>query len=452
MSEKQLDLKNDNIWKLMWHLSLPGILGMLILSINTFVDSLYVGHFIGSEALAGVSLYFPISLITTSFIALICSGGASILSRAIGSENKNIQQKLFSTVFTLALIISLLLTSIGLLFSKTLIGLIGGSGAMLDAGSSYYKICAIGSFFTVAGLSLSALIRAEGKMKQAMTYTAVSVILNMILAPVLINFFSMGIEGAAWASNIGMLAYFFLTISYFLSGKASFETGKIRLYLDIELTKNILSIGLSSFLMQAGNFIRQTFIFKSVSYYGTESDVAFFGAVFRIFIFSVTPVFGILQALQPIVGVNYGAGNYERCTKSVTIFRIGGGAFLCLIWIPMLLFPEAILSIMLPDHIFSITDLTNFKIILITMPLLPIASSGIIFFQAIGRGKLTSILSFGRELILFIPLILLLPFIFGTNGIYYSIAIENTIYIFIILFFTLYEFNKIKFKTCSLTI
>jgi putative MATE family efflux protein len=451
MPEKQLDLKNDGLWKLMWHMSLPGIFGMLVLSVNTFVDSLYVGHFIGTEALAGVSLYFPLSLITTSLIVLICSGGASILSRAIGSGDWDTQQKLFSTVFTLALIISLFLTGIGLLFSKTLIELMGGSGKTLDAGSAYYRICSMGSFFTIAGLSFSALIRAEGKMKQAMTYTAVSVILNLVLAPVFINLLSMGIEGAAWASNTGMFVYFLLTANYFVSGKASFYTGKLHLQLDRNLTKNILLIGLSSFFLQAGNFIRQTFIFKSIAYYGTAEDVAFFGAVFRIFVFSVTPVFGILQALQPIVGINYGAGNYERCAKSVTVFRIGSGLFLFLIWIPLFIFSQPILSLMLPDRMLSITDLTNFRIILITLPLLPVASSGIIFFQAIGKGKVSSILSLSRELILFIPLILLFPFLFGTNGIYYGIAVENAIYIFVMLVFTLYEFNKLKSKSITLT-
>lgn len=441
---KQLDIKNDSLWKLLWNMSLPGILGMLVLSLNTFVDSLYVGHFIGAEALAGVSLYFPISIITSSLIVLICSGGASILSRAIGSGDEEVQKKLFKTLFTLAVIIATFLTLTGIFFSELFIGLMGGTGAMLKYGATYYQTCAMGSFFTVGGLTLSALIRAEGKMKQAMMYTATSVVLNIILAPLLIHTCSFGIEGAAWASNIGMFVYFLLAANYIISGKPSFKTGKLALTLDRDLAKSILTIGLSSFLMQAGNFIRQTFIFKSVAYYGTDSDVAYFGAVFRIFAIAVTPVFGILQALQPIVGINYGAGNYERCTRSVTVFRIGGGIFLLLVWIPLILFPQGILSVMLPDTIFSTTDLNNFRIILLTMPLLPIASSGIIYFQAVGKGKTSSILSFGRELVLFIPLILLFPFLYGVNGVYYGIAIENATYILIMFLFTLYEFHKLK--------
>lgn len=446
MSKKQLDLRNDNLWKLMMTMSLPGILGMLVVSLNTFVDSLYVGHFIGKEAIAGVSLYFPISLIMSSLTVLICSGAASVLSRAIGAGDEDTQKKLIPTVFTLALIVSVFLTCMGLLFSKTFIALMGGSGEILESGSTYYKICSIGSFFTVAGLSFSALIRAEGKMKRAMMYTSVSVVLNLILAPVFINWFSLGIGGAAWASNIAMGIYLLLEMNYFLSGKSAFKTGEFHLHLDVKLTRDILTIGLSSFLLQAGNFIRQTFIFKSIAYYGTDGDVAFFGAVFRIFIFCITPVFGILQSLQPVVGINYGAGNYQRCTKAVSVFRMGSSLYLILAWIPLLMFPQLILNILLPGEIFSESDLMNFRIMLIPMPLLPVGSSSIIFFQAIGKGNISSIFSIGRELVLFIPLILLFPYLFGKSGVYYGIAMENAIYVFIMLCFTSNEFRKMKLK------
>ena len=450
MSGRKLDLKTDNLWKLLCNMSLPGILGIMVISINTFVDALYIGNMIGRQALAGISLYFPISIISTSVTVLICSGSASILSRAIGSGDNETQMKLVNTAFTMAVLASIPLMCAGLFFSETLIRLMGGYDSVLKYGSTYYKHCSMGLFFAVCGLVLNALIRSEGKMKRAMLYTAISVLLNIALTPLLIRVFKWGIEGAAWASNVSMIVYFLFSFLYFIYGKTSFKTGKFRLELNRSLVTKILSIGLSSFLLQSGNFIRQTFIFKSVAHYGTESDVAYLGAVFRIFSLSVTPVFGILQALQPIIGINYGAGNYLRCAQSVKVFRIGSAIFLSLIWIPLLCFPEYILATMLPEGTFSPTDVNNFRIILLTMPLLPIASSGIIFFQAIGKGTTSGMLSIGRELILFIPLILFFPDLFGLNGIYYGIAIENACYILIVLFFTLYEFNKLKAKPYAL--
>lgn len=444
MAERNLDLKSDDLWKLLWQMSLPGILGMLVISINTFIDSLYVGHFIGTEALAGVSLYFPIAVLTTSFTVLICSGAASLMSRAIGAENKEKQKTIFYTAFTLAVIVSVALTLIGFFLSATIISWMGGTGKMLDFGSRYYKCCSLGSFFTVTGLTLNALIRAEGKMKQAMVFTGISVLVNAILAPLLICFFNFGIAGAAWASNIAMMIYLFLVITYFSKHKPSFQLAKYRLQLDMQLSRDMITIGLSSFLLQAGNFIRQTIIFKSVAHYGNDQDVAFFGAVFRIFSIAVTPVFGILQCLQPIVGINYGAGNYQRCAKSVTVFRIGGGIFLVMLWIPLLLFPQPVLSLILPDYLVTAGDLFHFRILFLTMPLLPIASSGIIYFQAIGKGSISSSLSIGRELLLFTPIILLIPSFYGVSGIYYGIAMENAIYILFVSIFTFYKFNKLR--------
>ena len=157
--------------------------------------------------------------------------------------------------------------------------------------------------------------------------------------------------------------------------------------MEANIPKDVLSFGLSAFFLQATNFVRQTLIFKSMSHYGTDSDLAFFGAVFRIFVFSVTPVFGLLQVLQPVVGINYGAGNFERCVKAIQIFRTGGILFLLAIWIPLMLFSSTIVSVMLPGKILSIEELLQFRTIIMLMPLFPISISGIIFFKPLAKEK-----------------------------------------------------------------
>ncbi|SNB43836.1 Mate efflux family protein [Flavobacterium psychrophilum] len=447
---KPLDIKNDNLWKLMWNMSLPGIIATIVISLNTFIDSLYIGYFIGADALAGISLVIPLTIIVTAVMVLIASGSASVLSRAIGAENTTIQQKVLSNLFTMSVIASALLMPIGFFFSDELISLMGGTGKVLHYGSDFYKIWSFGIFFTLFGLSANGLIRAEGKIKQAMRFSVIAVVLNIVLAPILINFVNLGIKGVALASIIAMAVYAFLTLHYFLSGKASFATGKIQFKIEAEMLKNVFTIGLSAFFIQGTNFIRQVFIFKSVAYYGTDWDLAFFSTVFRIFTFSVMPVFGLLQVLQPVVGINYGAGNYERCVKAVGIFRAGGILFLLLIWIPFMLFPATIVSVMLPDKVFSVQEINYFRTILCIIPFFPIGTSGIVFFQAIGKGKKSSFISIGRELILFIPLILILPSHYGVSGIYYSIVIENFLYVILLFILTSYEFKKMRILTNNL--
>lgn len=439
-----LDLKNDNLWKLMRVMALPGIIATILISLNTFIDSFYIGYFIGANALAGVSLVIPLTIFTTAVMVMIASGSASVLSRAIGSGDKLTQRKVISTLFTMSIIASFFLMLIGYFLADQLLLVMGAAGQVLRYGADFYQTWSLGVFFTIFGLSANSLIRAEGKIKQAMFFSVIAVLINVILAPLFIHYLHLGIRGAALASSVAMMVYALLTLNYFKSGKASFETGKIGWLWDITMLKSIVAVGFSAFFIQVINFIRQIFIFKSMAYYGTNWDLAFFSTVFRIFTFAVMPVFGLLQVLQPVVGINYGAQNYERCVKAVKIFRKSGSILLLIIALPLFVFPHGIVAIMLPGQSFTEEEITFFRAILCIIPLFPIGTSGIIFFQAMGKGKLASILSICRELFLFIPLILFLPAKFGSSGLYYSILVENFLYFTILFCITSFEFKKIK--------
>jgi putative MATE family efflux protein len=443
---KPIDFKTDNLWMLMMRMAIPGILGTLLVSINAFVDAIYVGYFINQDALAGVSLVFPFTIITSAVMVFIAYGSSSVLSRAIGAADTKVQQQVYSHVLTLSIITSVLLTVSGYFLADKFIVWMGGSGALLTYGTDYYRIYVLGTFFNVFGMASNALIRAEGKMKQAMSFTGIAVALNILLTPFFIHIGELGTAGAALASVIAMAVYTFLTTRYLLSAKPSFEVGDTKLKIKKEILFQIIGVGFSAFLLQATSFVRQSMMFRAVAHYGSDADLAFFAAVFRMFSFSVIPVFGLLQSLQPIVGINHGAGYYERSNQAVRVFRTGGMGLLVLIWIPVMLFPTAGLSLMLPDRIFSESELFHVRIVFLIMPMIPLASSGIIYFQAIGKGKLSSMLSIGREVLLFIPMIFIIPVYYGVNGIYYSIALENFLYIIIVFIIVQLELKSI-YKT-----
>ena len=431
---------------LMMRMAIPGILGTLLVSINAFVDAIYVGYFINQDALAGVSLAFPLTIITTAVMVFIAYGSSSVLSRAIGAADSKVQQQVYSHVLTLSIITSVLLTVSGYFFAEKFIAWMGGSDALLKYGTDYYRIYVLGTFFNVFGMASNALIRAEGKIKQAMSFTGIAVVLNIILTPLLIHIGDLGVAGAALASVIAMAIYTLLTTRYLLSGKPSFKVGATILKIEKEVLFQIVSVGFSAFLLQGASFVRQSILFRAVAHYGSDPELAFFAAVFRMFSFSVIPVFGLLQPLQPIVGINYGAGNYDRSNEAVRVFRKGGIGLLVLVWVPLMLFPMAGLSLILPDRIFSEQELFHFRIVFLVMPLIPLASSGIIYFQAIGKGKLSSMLSIGREVFLFVPLMFIIPLHYGVTGIYYSIALENFLYITVVFIITQAELKTI-YKT-----
>ena len=189
-SKPENDLREEiltkNIWQLMAKLSLPAIIAMSINGINAFVDGLFVGQYLGQNALAAISLAFPLMMITNGISAMIGVGASSLLSRAIGAEDLDIQRKSFGTTLALSLIFSVILSAFGIYFARELISFLGGKGEILELGVVYYRIMMYGAFFRIFAVAANTLIRAEGKIKEAMVFSIIAAVLNIILNPIFI--------------------------------------------------------------------------------------------------------------------------------------------------------------------------------------------------------------------------------------------------------------------------
>ncbi|MDO5973137.1 MATE family efflux transporter [Flavivirga jejuensis] len=430
--KKKPDFINDNLWKLLLKLSVPSILGMMVISINGLVDIFYTSYFIGREAFTGISMLFPLMLVVTSVTVLVAAGSASVLSRAIGSNQVEVQKKIIPNMMALSLIGATVVTIPGIIFSKEIVSVLGISGELFTYALEYYKIYILGALFSIYGLSANGLIRAEGKIEQAMRFTLVSVILNLLLTPIFIGVLHMGVAGAAWSSIAAMFLYSLLTSLYFILGKATFNTGRFRIRLEYTILKNVLSIGFSAFSMQLSNLFRQFLLFRLVVLYGTLEAMAFFNAAFRLFTFLAIPLLGLYQSMQPIIGINYGANKSHRCLKGVYIYRLVGIALGIVLIIPILAFPETIINIILPNKALNETEIFNIRMIMGILLVIPISSSSIILFQSIGEAKLATLLPIGRQLFLFVPIVLILTKYFGIEGIYYGLALENVLYAFVL--------------------
>ncbi|ACF14049.1 multi antimicrobial extrusion protein MatE [Chloroherpeton thalassium ATCC 35110] len=433
---------NDNIWQLMVKFSVPGILGMLLIGLNTFVDALYVGQLLGEDALAGISLAFPLTYIITGVSSMLGVGSASVLSRAIGAGDMETQKKIFGNLTMMSLLFAVVLTALGFFFSQELIAFMGGSERVLNIGTDYFKMLMLGSVFNVFAISTSMIIRAEGKIKQAMVYTGASMIFNMILNPIFIVTLGLGVKGAALATVLSTMIYAVLNFRFFTSEKSSIPVDKTHYALAPELIPQILAIGSATFMMQLMTLIQQVLIFKSLSIYGTHSDIAFMGATTRIFMLTVIPVFGMMQALQPIIGINYGFGNIERVKQAAKVFLISGTTFVVLLWLPMQIFSENTLSLLLPDVTFTPNDIKNFRIVMLVMPGLPLIMVGVTMYQAIGNAKMAGILTIMRQIVLFIPAIIFVPTFLGVDGIYLSMTGVDIIIVAAVAIFMLFEFDK----------
>lgn len=442
-TKKKLDFINDNLWGLLLKLSVPSILGMMVISINGLVDIFYTSYFIGEIAFTGVSMLFPISLIVTSITVLVAAGSASVLSRAIGSNQVEIQRKIIPNMTALSILGGIIITVPGVIFSDKVVSLLGISGDLFLYASEYFKVYIAGSFFSIYGLSANSLIRAEGKIAQAMKFTIMTVILNILLTPLLIGVFDMGVRGAAWSSILAMFVYSIMTTLYFLRGKANFKTSNFEVRLESGILKQVLSIGFSAFSMQLSNVFRQFLLFRLVAHYGSLEAIAFFNAVFRIFSFLAIPILGLYQSMQPIIGINYGANRLDRCKKSLNIYRIAGIILALSLVIPIMFFPEIIITIILPNKVLNESETFDLRMIFSVILIIPISSSSIVLFQAMGKAKLATLLPLGRQLIIFVPIILIFTKYYAIQGVYYGLAIENLIYA-LILWSVSYRVFKMK--------
>jgi Na+-driven multidrug efflux pump len=424
----------DNIGKLIVKMSLPGIAGMLVISINSLVDAVFAGRFIGADAIAGISLSIPLLVVNSAVTGFISSGAANVLSRAIGARNQAVFDNLFFYVSAFALTASALLGFLGYHFGGILLRLMGAEGNILSEATSYYSWMMAGCFTSIFGLSISSLLRAEGQMKYAMSITTFAVLLNIALNAFLVVYLGKGVKGSALATVVSMGVFCILTLRYFFTGKSHIRPALLgRAYLP-EMVAEMSSVGLSALIMQLNNFLRQIFLFKTVTWYNNAAEISFFSAVFRIFSFSVIPIFGMLQAMQPIVGINFGAGKLIRAVSTLRYFRWACIGLMLLILIPLLVFSPQVLSLILPGMSFTPDDIFRFRLLMCVLPIAPVASTAVVFMQATGKGKITSYLALGREIVLFIPIMFFLPYIQGPSGIYYGLLLENLIYMLVVLY------------------
>lgn len=426
---------HHKLWKLFFTLSLPGIMGMVLVSVHSLADAIFISRLVGADAFSGVSLSLPLFTIQAAVTTLLASGAAITYSRAIGSSNSTVLQHLFKHLLWLTILAAVAINIIGFCFGKSLLRFLGTDKQFLSYGLTFYQWSIAGCFPSIFGLCLNALIRAEGNIKYAMSITALSVVINLAINPLLIQVFHLGVKGSAVATIISMSIYALLNLRYFIKHQ-QYLRPCLRVKLQWTFIRSLLHTGLPSFLMQLNGVVRQFILFKIAGSYSNDGQFTFFSAVYRLFSFAAIPVFGLLQALQPIVGINYGAGNISRIQSAMKVFRTGSICLMLATALPGILFPQTVLSILLPAGPIIQAPLSYFQLVLCVLPLMPLASTSIVLLQATGNSKKASVLTLSREFLIFIPVISLFTYVYGYAGIYYGLFIENIIYILLVFLVT----------------
>ena len=429
-------LLTDPLPKVMWSLALPAIAAMLLYGLNAFMDTVFVGQLMNEAALAGIAIAYPLVGLTMGLANLSGTGAANLLSIAIGEEDLDTQAKILPNANLIVLLTSLAFAIPSYFLAPQMVGMMGGEGEVLDYGVTYFRATLWAAPLWTYGLSLNFIIRGEGRMRVAARMMAYGLGLNLVLTPVFIKYLGMGLAGAAWASNLGMLLYCVAEVRYFRRGKASFVSDVTSLAFDSGVFKRILQLGFPGFIIGMMGLIQAIVVFNAIVGVSPDGqrDLAFFAAANRIMLLLMTPLFGLMRALQPIAGVNYGAGRIERTQASYWLFVRTGFLLVFPFWIFMNVFPELSLRLVLPDFTFTDQDILYFRLYMFILPILPLVFNALTWLPAVDRPKYASYVGVARQLVFFVPVMLILPRYFGLSGIYYgATGIDIVITVWLVL-------------------
>lgn len=419
MTKNNEYLKNEKIWRLLIKFSIPAIVGMLVNALYNVVDRIYIGR-LGPLVMTGIGLNLPFMTLLMAFGMLIGIGGSAIISIRLGQNRKDDAEKILGTAFLLLIIIMLSVAILGLTFKEPLLYLFGASEATIGYANEYISIILMGALFQGLGFGLNNIIRAEGNPKIAMYTMLIGAITNIILDPIFIFVFDMGIAGAALATIISQAISAIWVIRHFVSGKGVLKLKRENLKIKMEMVKNIIGIGMSPFSMQIAASIVTIISNNALKTNGGDIAIGAMTVINAIAIFFMMPIFGINQGSQPIIGFNYGAKEYKR-VKDTLKLAIAAASALCIFgFIMTQFFTVTLIKIFNSDPELIEVASKGMHIFLIMIPFIGFQIVSSNYFQAVGKAKKAMFLSLLRQVIILIPMLLIMPKIFGLTGVWMS--------------------------------
>lgn len=441
--ENQEALRHEKIWILLFRYSIPAIIAMMVTSLYNVVDRAFIGSMegVGSIAIAGLGVTMPVFTLIIAFGMLVSVGASTSLSIKLGERNKKEAEKILGNALTLSIIISIIITVLGLVFLEDILFLLGASKDSISYAKDYMSVILLGTPFNLIAFSLNNAIRAEGNPKLAARTMIVGCILNLILDPIFIFVFNLGIKGAAIATVLCQVVVFTWVAHYFIRGKSNLKLKKYNLKLDTNITKKIFAIGMTPFAMEVAISITHVFTNNSLKAYGGDLAIGAMTALTSILLMFMMPVFGLNQGMQTIISYNYGAKQFERAKKTLILSIIVSIVILSFGFLVVQVYPEVFVGIFNKDSNLMEIAVRGININLITLPIMGISIIGPVYFQCVSKVKHSMFLTLLRQFILFIPLIIVLPIRFNLDGVWLAQPIADFIAMIIVLLFLRREFK-----------
>ena len=429
MENKHNFMETESITKLLIKFSIPAIVGMFVNALYNVVDRIYIGNIKGTGYLGitGVGLVFPVVILIFAFSLLIGIGSAATVSLKLGMKDREEAERFLGVAVFLSLVISAILMIIIYFNMDRIIYFIGGSKETFSYAKNYLFYINLGVPAAILGLVLNSVIRSDGSPKIAMGTLLIGAITNIVLDPIFIFMFGMGVKGAAIATIISQYVSMIWTIHYFMSKRSKIKLIKKDIRYDFYKSKEICLLGSSAFVIQIG-FSLVTYILNTVlKKYGGDTSIGAMAIVQSFMTFMAMPIFGINQGIQPILGYNYGAKKYKR-VKEALYKGIFAATIICLIgYTSVRLFSDSLIHIFTNKPELKEIAKYGLKAYTLVFPIVGLQIVSSIYFQAVGKPKMSFFISLSRQIIVMIPCLIILPKFFGLNGIWYAAPTADSI-------------------------
>jgi len=437
-------LSSDHIGSLLFRLSVPALIGMMVQALFNVVDTIFVGRGVGTLGIAGLTIVFPIQMFVMAVSQLTGIGGASIISRALGARNIARANKTFGSMLLSALLIGIVITVIGYLFMDDLLRVFGATDSILPYAREYLTIILIGNIFFPFAISANNVIRAEGRAGFAMITMLISAILNIILDPIFIFWLGMGIRGAAIATVLAKSVTALWVTIYFFTGKSMLELRLKNWRFHRGVTGEMFAIGTASFVRLIAASILMIFVNNILASYGSDIYIAAMGIILRLLQFFTMPILGVAQGFQPIVGFNYGAKRFDKSKRALKLALIVATGIATCGFILLFFFSKSLFSLFTRDSDLILSGTKPLRTVIMLLPLVGSQIIGASVFQAIGKAVTSIILSITRRAIFLIPLLFILPRIMNVRGVWAAFPISDALSFMLtatLLIFQLREFT-----------
>jgi len=422
--------------------ALPASIGILVMSLNMIVDTIFVGQWIGSLAIAAITVVLPIVFLISSLGMGIGIGGSSIISRALGAKAAEKAYLTFGNQIFLTLVLSILFVLVGILFNEPILLLFGANGDILAPATSYFNVVLYGVPFLAFAMMGNPVIRAEGKPKFAMFAMIIPAISNILLDIVFIKFLGLGMFGAGLATSISYAACGLFIFGFFLSKKSELSILAKNFILSFSIVKEIVQLGGVTVARQGTISVLMIVLNATLFTYGGENAIAVYGIINRVMMFALFPVLGVTQGFLPIAGYNIGAKKNDRVRKVIKIAIIYGSAVASLIFLGIICFPEAIARLFTSDVALIDETPKALLYVFLATPVITAQLIGSAYFQAAGKALPALVLTLLKQGVFLIPLVYILPKFFGLNGVWFSFPVADVLATLVTLLFLKSEVRK----------